>query len=93
MVDSAANEITSVPLGRRGKRPGPRRHPAPQNPPSIEITGAASPVEERPQDFPNRPAVYSTGTGGAEMYHYDRQGMENDQRAREMAQVKGPGQP
>jgi len=55
--------------------------------------GATSPIEERPADFPNAPAVYSTGLGGAEMYHYDRQPTYRDQHAAELAQVTGPGQP
>lgn len=92
MADAAAAEVASVPLGKRHRRPRPRP-PAPVNPPQIDITGAASPVEERPEDYPNRPAVYSTGTGSADMYHYHRAETGNDQRAREMAQVTGPGQP
>jgi hypothetical protein len=70
-----------------------------RNPPSIDVVGAASPVEEAKTDVEsNAHAVYSTGAGAAEMYHYDRRPSANEERANqlgqaEVAQVKGPGSP
>lgn len=89
--------------GKRHKRHRPPPpHRGPRNPPSIDIQEAsstASPVEERPADVSsNAHAVYSTGAGQAEMYHYDRQpqanqeAMANQLGQAEVSQVKGPGQ-
>lgn len=106
MVDSAA--ILPDPGGPR-KHPRKRRHPQPhprgrpaRNPPSIDIQEAsstASPIQEQPADVAsNAHAVYSTGAGGAEMYHYDRQAMTTQEQTAqqlgtvEVSQVKGPGQ-
>lgn len=103
MVDTAASMPASSPApAERRKRhhPRPRRKP-PRNPPSIDIQAASStvsPVEERPADVSsNAHAVYSTGAGQAEMYHYDRRATNHEQVANqlgqaEVAQVKGPGQ-
>jgi hypothetical protein len=87
MVDTGA--ISNA--GKKKKRPEPKRHGG--NPPQIDIQGAASPIVERPQDYVNADAVYSTGQGAVSGYHYDRQGVYADQLASaEVAQVKGPGQ-
>jgi hypothetical protein len=86
MVDTGATSNT----GKKGKPPPRRQH---HNPPQIDIQGAASPIVERPQDYVNADAVYSTGEGAVSGYHYDRQGVYADQLASaEVAQVKGPGQ-
>lgn len=41
------------------------------------------PVEEKPQDYPDEPAVFTTGTGPADQYHYHRQPTYHDQYAME----------
>jgi hypothetical protein len=90
MVDTAATIDPGGPEKKRkkGGDGGGRR-----NPPSIDIVGAASPVIERPADYINADAVYSTGQGAISGYHYDREGTYRDQlAANELAQVKGPGQ-
>lgn len=91
--------------GRRRPNPGGPRRPPPgrpqpprrgaANPPQIDIQGAASPIEETPQDYINAAAVYSTGAGNPEMYHYDRRPMQTQQQlaGAEQAQAGGPGQP
>jgi hypothetical protein len=82
--------------GRKHKRPPPPKRPGnrAQNPPQIDIVNAASPVEESPIDYTNATTVFSTGQGGAEMYHYDRAPMHTqEQLARpESTQITGPGQ-
>ena len=77
--------------GGKGKGGGRReQHPV------IDITGAASPIQERPADYVNRPAVYSTGQGTVDAYHYDRAPTARDAYAAELAgapaDVRGPGQ-
>jgi len=86
MVDTGA--VSDAAKGKK-RKPEPKRG----NPPQIDIQGAASPIVERPQDYVNADAVYSTGEGAVSGYHYDRQGVYADQLATaEAAQVKGPGQ-
>lgn len=107
MVDNAASlpaATGNAPRKRPGKHhkrpPAPRPQGRPVNPPSIDVTAATeSPVEERPADVAsNATASFSTGAGGAEMYHYDRQAMTTQERTAnqlgsvEVKQLKGPGQ-
>ena len=93
----AANDLPPIgtgpnrPTGGGGKGRGRReQHPV------IDITGAASPITEQPFDYANRPAVYSTGQGTVDAYHYDRAPTARDQYAAELAgspaDVRGPGQ-
>lgn len=99
MVDTGA--VTSG--GGGGPGPSERKHrkpPAPQprpkaDNPVIQVTGAASPIREQPEDYINADSVFSTGTGAVESYHYDRQPTYREQYAAESAQVQtvsGPGQ-
>jgi hypothetical protein len=78
------------------KRKPPAKKPAPrQQPPTIDVTGAASPIEESPEDYRNADAIYSTGGGAVQSYHYDRKPTYRDQMAAEANQaetVSGPGQ-
>lgn len=82
--------------GRKHKRPPvPRPRPGPRNPPQLDIVEATSnSAEETPIDYTNATTVFSTGQGGAEMYHYDRKPMQTqEQLARpESTTVTGPGQ-
>jgi len=79
--------------GKDGKGGGKGRR---EQHPVIDITGAASPIQERPIDYVNRPAVYSTGQGSVDAYHYDRAPTARDAYAAELAgspaDVRGPGQ-
>jgi hypothetical protein len=100
MVDNAATMRPPDPGGPRRPRPK-RKPPVPrprgraQNPPQIDIVNAASPIEEAPIDYTNASTVFSTGQGGAEMYHYDRKPMQTqEQLARpESTTVTNPGGP
>lgn len=80
---------------KRPRNPGgPNRHGKSDNP-VVQVTGAASPIEERPEDYMNADAVYSTGGGAVQSYHYHREPTYRDQYAAENAQVEtvsGPGQ-
>ena len=80
------------PPDRDKKPPEPRRK---ADNPVIQVTGAASPIQEQPEDYINADAVFSSGGGAVESYHYDRQPTYREQYAAESAQVQtvsGPGQ-
>lgn len=85
------------PGGKRKRDPGgPNRRGHADNP-VVQVTGAASPIEEQPDDYMNADAVYSTGGGNVQSYHYHREPTYRDQYAAENAQVEsvnvsGPGQ-
>lgn len=47
-------------------------------------------AEKRPADYQIDPAIYSTGPGRAEVYHYHRQYTYHDQYAEQLAAAQSP---
>lgn len=97
--------IDSTPPSHRRRRhqpPPPRRRgrPEPTEHATIDLTGARNAIVDtgEPETYHDAAAVYSTGHGGVEAYHYDRTPMHNEQVASSpdmqaiTPEVRGPGQ-
>lgn len=106
MADSGANlpPIESTPPAGRRRRhqPPPNRgrgRPQPSEHATIDLSGARNAIiDTGPPEYHHAAAVYSTGEGGVEAYHYERQPMHYEQVASSpdmqaiTPEVRGPGQ-
>lgn len=108
MVDSAAQipaadvpPVESVPPRRRrhNRQPPPARRNTPTEHATIDLTGARNAIVDTSiPEYHDAAAVYSTGHGGVEAYHYDRTPMHYETVASSpdmqaiTPEVRGPGQ-
>lgn len=111
MVDSGAMDtgaavppVESTPPLRRRRRhqpppPGRRGRPEPTEHATIDLTGARNAIiDTGPPEYHHAAAVYSTGEGPVDAYHYDRQPTHTEQLASSpdmqaiTPEVRGPGQ-
>lgn len=104
MMPASPPAIESTPAARRRRRhqPPPNRgrgRPQPTEHATIDLSGARNAViDTGPPETHYAGAVYSTGPGNVEAYHYDRQAMRYEQVASSpdmqaiTPEVRGPGQ-